>query len=205
MDKANKPIIYSPTMANRYQFPTVLEGFIAIGEDTGKFNNQTFAYTIPADVLEKVEEDRAELLKWAKSKASGRVQEAMTPWDETGLLKYTYGAGDGSRKPKPAPVFVDTTGNPVDVATQKTIRKGTKVNIIVDQKPYAMGPNVGTTMRVIGVQIVELVSGNGAVDSGDLSVEDVASMFGTVTGFKADEPAVRDARPAADAKEAYDF
>ena len=192
-------------MANRYQFPTVLEGFIAIGEDTGKFNNQTFAYTIPADVLEKVEEDRAELLKWAKSKASGRVQEAMTPWDETGLLKYTYGAGDGSRKPKPEPVFVDTNGEPIEKSVLMTVRKGTKVNIIVDQKPYAMGPNVGTSMRVIGVQIVELASGNGAVDSGDLSVEDVAAMFGSVEGFKADSPAVRDARPAATTEDSYDF
>ena len=205
MVKASKPIIYSPTMANRYKFATVLEGFISIGEDSGKFNNQTFAYTIPSDTLSQVEADREELLKWAKSKASGRVQEALSPWDETGLCKYTFGAGDGSRKAKPAPVFVDTTGNPVDVPTLKSIRKGTKVNLIVDQKPYAVGPNVGTTMRVIGVQIVELVSGNGAVDSGDLSVEDVASMFGSVDGFKADEPAVRDARPTVDAKEAYDF
>ena len=30
------------------------------------------------------------------------------------------------------------------------------MNLIVDQKPYAMGPNVGTSMRVIGVQIIEL-------------------------------------------------
>ena len=47
-----------------------------------------------------------------------------------------------------------------------------------------MGPNVGTTMRVIGVQIVELVTGNGAVDSGDMSVEDVAAMFGRLTASR---------------------
>ena len=191
-------------MANRYKFPTTLEGFVSVGEDSGKFNNRTFAYRIPSDVLSNVEEDREELIKWAKSKASGRVQEAMTPWDENGVCKYTYGAGDGSRKPKPEPVFVDTTGNPVEKSVLLTVRKGTKVNLIVDQKPYAMGPNVGTSMRVIGVQIVELVTGNGAVDSGDLSVEDVAALFGSVDGFKADEPAVRDARPAATGDD-YDF
>ena len=193
-------------MANRYKFQTILDGFVSIGEDSGKFNNQTFAYTIPADVLEQVETDRVELMKWAMSKSTGRVQQAMTPWDESGLCKYTFGAGDGTRKPKPAPVFVDTTGNPVEVPTLQSIRKGTKVNLIVDQKPYAVGPNVGTTMRVVGVQIVELVAGNGAVDSGDLSVEDVAAMFGEVDGFKADEPAVRDARvPVAAAEASYDF
>ena len=192
-------------MANRYKFATALEGFVSVGEDSGKFNNRTFAYSIPSDTLTQVEADREELIKWAKSKASGRVQEAMTPWDENGVCKYTYGAGDGSRKPKPEPIFVDTNGDPIDKSVLMTVRKGTKVNLIVDQKPYAMGPNVGTSMRVIGVQIVELVTGNGAVDSGDLSVEDVASMFGSVDGFKADSPAVRDARPAEATEDSYDF
>ena len=192
-------------MANRYKFATALEGFVSVGEDSGKFNNRTFAYAIPHDTLTQVESDREELLKWAKSKASGRVQEAMTPWDDAGLCKYTYGAGDGSRKPKPEPVFVDTNGDPITKEVLKSVRKGTKVNIIVDQKPYAMGPNVGTSMRVIGVQIVELVSGNGSVDSGDLSVEDVAALFGSVESFKADEPAVRDARPEATTEDSYDF
>ena len=192
-------------MANRYKFATALEGFVSVGEDSGKFNNRTFAYAIPHDTLTQVEADREELIKWARSKASGRVQEAMTPWDDNGVCKYTYGAGDGSRKAKPEPVFVDTNGDPIEKSVLLTVRKGTKVNLIVDQKPYAMGPNVGTSMRVIGVQIVELVTGNGAVDSGDLSVEDVAAMFGSVDGFKADSPAVRDARPAATTEDSYDF
>jgi hypothetical protein len=192
-------------MANRYKFSTVLEGFVSVGEDSGRFNNRTFAYAIPHDTLTQVESDREELLKWAKSKATGRVQEALSPWDDAGVCKYTYGAGDGSRKPKPEPVFVDTNGDPISKEVLKSVRKGTKVNIIVDQKPYALGPNVGTSMRVIGVQIVELVSGNGSVDSGDLSVEDVAALFGSVEGFKADEPAVRDARPAATTEDSYDF
>ena len=115
----------------------------------------------------------------------------MTPWDDAGVCKYTYGEGDGSRKPKPEPVFVDSDGKPVEKSVLLSVRKGTKVNLIVDQKPYAMGPNVGTSMRVIGVQIIELATGNGAVDSGSLSVEDVAELFGSVDGFKASEPAVR--------------
>ena len=192
-------------MANRYKFATVLEGFVSVGEDSGKFNNRTFAYAIPHDTLTKVEEDREELIKWAKSKASGRVQEAMTPWDDAGVCKYTYGEGDGSRKPKPEPVFVDSDGKPVEKSVLLSVRKGTKVNLIVDQKPYAMGPNVGTSMRVIGVQIIELATGNGAVDSGSLSVEDVAELFGSVDGFKASEPAVRKAEETVGDGESYDF
>ena len=68
-------------MANRYKFATELTGCISVGEDSGKFNYRTFAYTIPSDTLNQIETDREELLTWAKSKASGRVQVAMTPWD----------------------------------------------------------------------------------------------------------------------------
>ncbi len=193
-------------MANRYQFATTPPGFDAVYQATGKFNNRTFAYVIPSGVLTQVESDRQELITWAKSKATGRVQEAMTPWDDGGLCKYTYGAGDGSRKAKPEPVFVDATGAPIERAILKDVRKGTKVNIIVDQKPYCMGSNVGTSMRVVGVQILELATGNGAVDSGDLSVEDVAALFGSTDGFNQADPAVRKAEtPAGEDQAAYDF
>ena len=192
-------------MANRYKFQTVLEGFVSVGEDSGKFNNRTFAYAIPHETLTQVEADREELIKWAKSKAKGRVSPALEPWDEEGTCKYTYGKGDGSRKEKPAPVFVDTEGTAIDKSVLRDVRKGTKVRLIVQQKPYSVGPNIGTTLRVLGVQIIELVGANGAVDSGDLSVEDVAALFGSVDGFKASEPAVRDERKAEESGDSYDF
>ena len=191
-------------MANRYKFTTTLEGFINVFEDGGPFNTRTFAYKIPGDLFETVEADRSELLDWAKSKAKGRVQTAMTPWDDSGILKYTYGAGNGERKPKPEPVFVDSTGQPVEKAVLKDLRKGTKVNMIVDQKPYAVGPNVGTSMRVVGVQILELVTMNGAVDSGNLSVEDIAGMFGEAKGYTQGDPQVRQADEDK-GEDSYDF
>lgn len=191
-------------MANRYTFPTTLNGFVNVFEDSGKYNNRSFAYTVPKATLQKMESDREELLQWARSKSSGRVQEAMTPWDEAGLVKYSYGAGDGSRKPKPEPVFVDTDGAPLSPEILRDVRAGTKANLIVQQKPYSMGPNIGTSLRVVGVQVVELVTGNGAVDSGTLSVDEVAEMFGKVDGFKASDPAVRQVE-SADKGDDYDF
>ena len=191
-------------MANRYTFPTTLNGFVNVYEDSGKYNNRSFAYTVPKATLQKMESDREELLQWARSKSSGRVQEAMTPWDEAGLVKYSYGAGDGSRKPKPEPVFVDTDGAPLAPEILRDVRAGTKANLIVQQKPYSMGPNIGTSLRVVGVQVVELVTGNGAVDSGTLSVDEVADMFGKVDGFKASDPAVRQVE-SADKGDDYDF
>ena len=192
-------------MANRYVFNTTLEGFINVYEDSGKFNNRTFAYKFDAATLEQAEKDREELLKWAKSKATGRVQEAMTPWDDEGLCKYTYGAGDGSRKGKPEPIFVDSDGEVIERSVLKDVRRGTKVRLIVQQKPYSMGPNVGTSLRVLGVQIIELATGNGAVDSGDLSVDDVAALFGKADGYKASEPAVRKAEDTVGDGDSYDF
>ena len=191
-------------MANRYKFASKLSGYIRIDEDGGKFNNRGFSFTIPAADLEKIEADRAELIAWIKSKDNKRLAEGLPTWDENGVVKYSYGAGDGSRKSKPEPVIVDTNGDPVSKEVLKTVREGTKVNIIIQQKPYAMG-QFNTSLRVIGVQIVELVTHSGAVDSGDLSVEDVAAMFGSVDGFKASEPAVRDARPAESTEDSYDF
>jgi len=192
-------------MANRYVFNTTLEGFINVFEDSGKFNNRTFAYKFDAETLSQAEKDREEFLKWAKSKATGRVQEAMTPWDDEGLCKYTYGAGDGSRKGKPEPIFVDSDGEVIERSVLKDVRRGTKVRLIVQQKPYSMGPNVGTSLRVLGVQIIELATGNGAVDSGDMSVDDVAALFGKTDGYKASEPAVRKAEDTVGDGDSYDF
>ena len=65
-----------------------------------------------------------------------------------------------------------------------------------------MGPNIGTSLKVVGVQVVELVTGNGAVDSGTLSVEECA-LFG-VDGFKATS-LLSEAEPAATGSDDYGF
>ena len=187
---------------NRYKFATELEGFINVFEDSGKFNNRCFSFKLPASVVEQAEADREELLEWAASKAPNprRVEKALPKWDDEGLVKYSYG---GETK-RPEPVFVDTEGKPIERSVLQGVRRGTKVNIIVQQSPYVFGSKVGTKFKVLGVQIVELAAGGGAVDSGDLSVEDVAALFGESEGFKQSDPAVRDARPAESTAE-YDF
>ena len=61
-------------------------------------------------------------------------------------------------------------------------------------------------MRVVGVQIIELATGNGAVDSGELSVDDVAALFGSTEGFSQSDPSVRKAEePVAAGGDSYDF
>ena len=189
---------------NRYVFEATLEGFINVYEDEGKFNNRCFSFKLPKEVLEAAEADRDELLEWAKSKAPNprRCEVALTKWDEEGLVKYSY----SEEKPKAIPVFVDTEGSLIDKAVLKDVRKGTKVKLIVQQGPYVFGNKVGTRLLVKGVQIIELASGNGLVDSGDISAEDVAAIFGTTSGFKQSDPQVRKAEvEETEPAESYDF
>lgn len=187
---------------NRYIFQTELEGFVNVFEDSGKYNNRCFGYTIPDDVVAKMEEDREELLDWVRTKSNGRVSEALPPWDEKNLAKYSYGEGDGSSKPKPEPVFIDTDNEPIDRAVLKDMRKTTRVELVVQQKPYTFGKTIGTSLRVLVVQVLELATGNGAIDSGVISLEDAAAMVSKKKGYKQSEPAPQDGRTDS---EGYDF
>ena len=186
---------------NRYIFNTELTGFIKIDEPGGKFNNCTFAITIPKDVLGNIETDRDELIEWAKTKLGNpkRVEIKLPPWDEDGLVKYSY-LGESNR---PAVVFVDTEGSPLSREVLASIRKGTKVRVIAQQSPYTK-PAVGTKFRILGCQVLELVTGNGAIDSGELTDEDVVAMFQAtpISGYKASEPQVR---PAVAVEESTDY
>lgn len=172
-------------MPNRYQFTTELGGFVQVYKDAGKYNTRSFGYTIPLATLAQVESDREELIKWAKTKATGRSQVVMTPWDEKGIVKFTYGAGDGSRKPRPTPEFFDKDGEPLDPEVLRKVHAGTKVNLIIQQKPYAMGGNVGTSLKVLGVQILEIKTHDSAQGDRDpyafgdeaLSKDDLGAMF----------------------------
>ena len=86
---------------NRYVFETELEGFINVYQDSGKYENRTFSYKIPEDILTKIEKDRKELLKWVDTKLENPKRVALNPepWDDEGLCKYSY--SDTAKKPIP--------------------------------------------------------------------------------------------------------
>lgn len=191
-------------MANRYTFETTLDGYINVDKPSGKFNNCTFSFRLPAAVLEQAEADREELLNWARTKIDNPKRVALNPpkWDDEGLVKYSYGGETG----RPSPVFVDAEGSVLEDSVRASIRKGTKVKLIVDQKPYTK-PALGTTLKVLGVQVIQLVSG-GVTDSGELTEEDVVALFAQEPGFKQSAPAPRRSEPVEDPVDedaAYDF
>ena len=75
--------------------------------------------------------------------------------------------------------------------SQHLYNAGSKVKVAFYQKPYILrdGITYGTTLKLMGVQIVSLSSSAGT-DSGDLSSEDVAELFGNTQGYKASAPNV---------------
>jgi len=185
-------------MSNRFLITTELEGYINALKPGGKFNKCTIGFRIPAEELEGMNESFESGLKWAEAKAEKRVSRELPKWDEQGYLTYNYAGEQG------APMFpwVDSDGKELDLNTD--IRKGTKVRLIVDLKPYIYANKVGVSLKVKGARVLQLVTGNGAIDAGDLSTEDVSALLGVGDGFKQSEPNVQDGRPTADT-DAYEF
>ena len=169
------------------QNPVTLEGFQAI------LRPSKFGYTLKAivdeDVIDKLEEERADCLKWAESKLKNPKRSTLkpTPWEEVSKGKYTikFSWSDEKRPP-----IVDTEGTPVKDA-DTPIFAGSKVKLGFMQKPYILrdGVTYGTSLILAGVQIESIQSEVG-VDTGDLDEAGAAELFGNTAGFKTQEPNV---------------
>jgi hypothetical protein len=190
------------SMANRYIFNSTLTGYIRIDEP-----NQfgcTFEYTIPEETIKEMESDREELLAWCRTKLPKADKVRELPWVNGTTVKYQYQQPD-AKNPNPDVVWVDTEGSPLDKEVLRSVRDGTKVRLIVQQKPNPFGDKIGTKLIVLGAQILELNAGK-IVDSGDLTVDDVQALFAAtpVVGYRASAPQVRAAAPEVDNGD-YDF
>lgn len=182
----------------RFIITTTLEGYINALKPSGKFNNCSISFKIPETDLPKFEVAYGKAIAVAKNKASGkRHTEELPKWDESGLVKYSYG-GDSSNPMFP---WVDTDGVPVDLDTQ--IWKGTVVKLIVDLRPYFYGTKIGCSFKIRGAQILKLVSSGGS-DSGGLDETEVAALFGKADGFKASSPSFEPAEDPGPGPADYD-
>lgn len=170
-------------MSDRHLITTTLKGYINALKPSGKFNNCTIGFVIPKEDLETFEATYERALAWGAAKMAGkRHTQELQKWDESGYVKISYGGPDTSHGLFP---WVDTQGLPIPLDTD--IREGTTVRLIVDLKPYVFGSKVGLSLKVRGAQVLKLVSGGGS-DAGDLSTDDVATLFGTTEGYKANAP-----------------
>ena len=168
-----------------------LEGFQAILEP-GKFGYSLSA-VVSQDIADKLETERADVLRWAESKLKNPKRATLkpTPWEEVsdGKYKIKFSWGEDKRPP-----VVDTEGSPV---TDKKVPlyAGSTVKLGFFQKPYILrdGVTYGSSLKLVGVQVVSVKSDGAGVDSGELGEDEVADLFGKTKGFKASEPPVENA------------
>ena len=168
--------------------PVVLEGYQAVLQPS-KFGYSLRA-VVDQDMVNKLEDDRTEGLKWAESKLKNLKRSVLKPepWEEVSDGKYTV-KFNWNEEAKP-PV-VDTEGTAI-TDDRTPIYSGSKVKLAFYQKPYVLKEQTtyGTSLKLVGVQVVTC-NGQAGVDTGDMAPEDVAELFGKTQGFKANEPNVQ--------------
>ena len=160
-----------------------LEGFQAILEP-GKFGYSLSA-VVDASVVDTLETERADVLKWAESKLKNPKRATLkpTPWEEVAEGKYKLKFSWNEEK---RPPVVDTEGTPV-TDTKTPLYGGSTVKLGFYQKPYILrdGVTYGSSLKLGGVQVVELNSSAAGTDSGDLNETEVADLFGKTDGYTA--------------------
>ena len=167
--------------------PVTLEGFQAV------LAPSKFGYSLSAvvdnKIIDKLETERADVLKWAESKLKNPKRSTLKPepWEEVadGKYKIKFSWSEDKRPP-----VVDTEGSPV-TDTKTPLYAGSTVKLGFYQKPYILrdGVTYGSSLKLVGIQVVS-VKGEAGVDTGDLGAEEVAELFGTTSGFKSSDPNV---------------
>lgn len=182
--------------------PVVLEGYQAI------MTPSKFGYSLGAiigqDIVDQLEDDRTESLKWAESKLKNPKRSVLKPepWEEVtaGHYKVKFSWNEETKPP-----VVDTDGTVITDA-RLPIFSGSKVKLAFYQKPYILkdGVTYGTSLKLKGIQVISLSSSAG-VDVGDMSTEDVIDLFGTTAGYKSMMPNVVAAEPSSVEEDDTDF
>ena len=176
-----------PRQIHKTTQPVVLEGYQAVLKPS-KFG-YSLAALVDQSMVDVLEDDRVESLKWAETKLKNPKRSTLKPepWEEVteGQYKVKFSWNEESRPP-----VVDTEGTIIS-DDNTPMYAGSRVKLAFYQKPYILrdGVTYGTSLKLVGVQLVSLNTAAG-VDTGDMSAENVAALFGKTEGFKASEPNV---------------
>jgi hypothetical protein len=176
-----------PRQIHKTAQPVVLEGYQAVLKPS-KFG-YSLAALVDQSMVDVLEDDRVESLKWAETKLKNPKRSTLKPepWEEVteGQYKVKFSWNEESRPP-----VVDTEGTIIS-DDNTPMYAGSRVKLAFYQKPYILrdGVTYGTSLKLVGVQLVSLNTSAG-VDTGDMSAENVAALFGKTEGFKASEPNV---------------
>jgi hypothetical protein len=145
------------------------------------------AAIVDSDIVDTLESERADVLKWAESKLKNPKRSTLKPepWEEVaeGKYKIKFSWNEDTRPP-----VVDTEGTQV-TDTKTPLYAGSTVKLGFYQKPYILrdGVTYGSSLKLVGVQVVS-VKGEAGVDTGDLDADAVAELFGKSAGYKAADP-----------------
>src|SRR6056300_1686852 len=167
--------------------PVVLEGYQAVMKPS-KYGFSLSAL-VDSKLIEVLEDDRVETIKWAQSKLKNPKRATLKPepWEEVsdGQYKVKFSWNEETRPP-----VVDTEGT-IITDENTPLYSGSRVKLAFRQKPYILrdGVTYGTSLKLVGIQVVALNSAAG-VDTGDLGETEVAALFGQTQGFKATTPNV---------------
>ena len=173
--------------------PVLLDGYQAVMQPS-KFG-YSLAAIVDEDLVDKLEEDRVDTLKWAESKLKNPKRSSLKPepWEEVeaGKWRVKFSWNEDTRPP-----VVDTEGTMI-TDTRLPLYSGSTVKLAIYQKPYILrdGVTYGTSLKLKGIQVVSLSSSAG-VDVGDMSDKDVIDLFGTTAGYKAMMPNVLQNEPS---------
>ena len=183
--------------------PVMLEGYQAI-LSPGKFGYSLTAM-VDATLVQQLEEDRTEVLKWAESKLKNPKRSTLkpTPWEEVeeGRYKLKFSWKEDRRPP-----VVDTEGTPI-VDENVPLYSGSKVKLGFFQKPYILkdGVTYGSSLKLVGVQVVEIAGSAAGVDADSMDDKEVADLFGKTKGFVAKATAPESADEDSIDEEEEDF
>ena len=173
--------------------PVILDGYQAVMKPS-KFG-YSLAAIVDQAMIDKLEDDRTESLKWAESKLKNPKRSSLKPepWEEVNEGQYRI---KFSWNEEVKPPVVDTDGT-VITDSNLPLYNGSKVKLALYQKLYILrdGVTYGTSLKLKGIQVVSLSSSAG-VDVGDMSTEDVIDLFGTTAGYKAMMPNVMQNEPS---------
>ena len=159
-----------------------LEGFQAILEP-GKFGYSLSA-VVDESVIDELETERKDVLKWAESKLKNPKRSVLkpTPWEEVaeGKHKIKFSWGEDKKPP-----VVDAEGTPI-TDTKTPLYGGSTVKLGFYQKPYILrdGITYGSSLKLVGIQVVKLNAEAGVKVDDNLSTDQVADLFGKTEGFK---------------------
>tara|TARA_B100000287_G_scaffold276009_1_gene259987 strand:- start:98 stop:673 length:576 start_codon:yes stop_codon:yes gene_type:complete len=173
--------------------PVILDGYQAVMKPS-KFG-YSLAAIVDQAMIDKLEDDRTECLKWAEARLKNPKRSSLKPepWEEVneGQYRVKFSWNEEARPP-----VVDTEGTLI-TDDRTAIYSGSKVKLALYQKPYVLrdGVTYGTSLKLKAVQVVSLSSSAG-VDVGDMSTDDVAELFGTTAGYKVSEPNVLQNEPS---------